>query len=49
MKMMSMYSITLTTGINDLSDDEVKCLSKNPLHPRQKLRRLVKGKMRNEK
>lgn len=33
-----------TTEINDLSDDEVKCLMKNPLHPSQRLSRPVREK-----
>lgn len=38
-----------TTEINDLSDNEIKILSKNPLHPRQRLRRVVNQKIINEK
>lgn len=33
-----------TTEINDLSDDEVKCLMKNLLHPSQRLSTPVREK-----
>ena len=38
-----------TTEINDLSDNEVKFLGENPLHPSQRLSKLVREKSKKNK
>ena len=37
------------TEINDLSDDKVKFLGQNPLHPTQRLSRLVREKIKKRR